>query len=62
MEVRELFNFWFLIYSCVQDVDLQIFTFKDYGKNFVKAIKVSPDGFIQNAIQLAYYKYIQRKF
>lgn len=41
---------------CVQDVDLQIFTFKDYGKNFVKAIKVSPDGFIQNAIQLAYYK------
>ena len=39
-------------------MDLQLVTFKDFGKNFVKTLKLSPDGFIQNAIQLAYYKYV----
>uniref|UniRef100_A0A0K0ENG6 Carn_acyltransf domain-containing protein n=1 Tax=Strongyloides stercoralis TaxID=6248 RepID=A0A0K0ENG6_STRER len=30
--------------------------FTDYGKNFVKKANVSPDAFIQMALQLAYYK------
>lgn len=40
----------------IDNVDFQAFAFCDFGKNFPKSIKVSPDGFIQNAIQLAYYK------
>lgn len=42
--------------SLVADVDLQTFIFTDFGKNVPKQLKLSPDGFIQNAIQLAYYK------
>ena len=46
------------MHSLVQDVDLEVFTFKDFGKNFVKHAKLSPDGFFQNAIQLAYFKWV----
>ena len=42
--------------SLVQDVDVQVMTFEDFGKDVPKQFKVSPDGFIQNAIQLAYFK------
>jgi hypothetical protein len=42
--------------SLVEDVDLQVMTFGDFGKSVLKEFNVSPDGFIQNAIQLAYYK------
>ena len=44
------------LHSLVADVDLQTFIFTDFGKNVPKQLKLSPDGFIQNAIQLAYYK------
>ncbi|OWF54638.1 carnitine O-acetyltransferase-like [Mizuhopecten yessoensis] len=40
----------------VDDVDLNVFVFNDYGKNFPKSQKMSPDSFLQNAIQLAYYR------
>ncbi|XP_069121980.1 carnitine O-acetyltransferase-like [Argopecten irradians] len=40
----------------VDDVDLNVFVFQDYGKNFPKSQKMSPDSFLQNAIQLAYYR------
>ena len=46
-----------LYYSLVEDVDLQLMTFSDFGKDVPKMFKLSPDGFIQMAIQLAYYKY-----
>lgn len=45
-------------YSLIQDTDLQAFTFTDFGKNFPKSIKMSPEAFIQNAIQLAQYKLV----
>ena len=47
-----------LSFSLVADTDLEMFTFTEFGKNFPKSIKLSPDGFIQNAIQLAYYKLV----
>ena len=42
--------------SLMEDVDLQVMTFEDFGKDVPKRFKLSPDGFFQNAIQLAYYK------
>ncbi|XP_055335542.1 carnitine O-palmitoyltransferase 1, liver isoform-like [Paramacrobiotus metropolitanus] len=38
------------------DVDLRILTFNEFGKGFVKGCKVSPDAFVQMALQLAYYR------
>lgn len=38
------------------DLDVFGFTFPNFGKNQLKQLKVSPDSFIQIAIQLAYYK------
>ena len=51
------YNCFYLKFSLVEDVDLQVMTFGDYGKDTLKEFNLSPDGFIQNAIQLAYYKY-----
>ncbi|ESP03239.1 hypothetical protein LOTGIDRAFT_137716 [Lottia gigantea] len=38
------------------DLDICTLTFKDYGKNFPKSVRMSPDAFIQMAFQLAYYR------
>lgn len=35
---------------------MDVFTFKAYGKEYIKKQKVSPDAFIQVAMQLAFYK------
>lgn len=40
----------------ISDVDLRVLHFAEFGKDFPKAQKLSPDSFIQNAIQLAYYR------
>ncbi|PSN43432.1 hypothetical protein C0J52_02637 [Blattella germanica] len=37
-------------------VDFALVTFKGYGKNTIKQFKVSPDSFIQIAIQFAFYR------
>ena len=47
-----------LLFSLVADTDLEVFAFTEFGKNFPKSMKLSPDGFVQNAIQLAYYKLV----
>lgn len=39
-----------------EDVDLYILNFVEFGKNFIKDQKISPDAFVQLAIQLTYYK------
>ncbi|KAK2146561.1 hypothetical protein LSH36_599g00000, partial [Paralvinella palmiformis] len=42
--------------STIQDLDLIGFIFDIFGKNIPKANKLSPDAFIQVALQLAYYR------
>lgn len=39
-----------------QDVDLRIFDHNEWGKGAIKKCRISPDAFVQIAIQLAYYK------
>ena len=41
----------------VQDVEISSFTFDAFGKEDIKALNMSPDSFIQIAIQMAYIKY-----
>lgn len=38
------------------DLDLQVVAFTEYGKDFVKKCKVSPDAYVQMAMQLAYFR------
>lgn len=40
----------------IEDLDFYVYRFISYGKNFIKSCKVSPDVYIQLALQLAYYK------
>eukprot|EP00735_Rhodelphis_limneticus_P000316 TRINITY_DN1049_c0_g1::TRINITY_DN1049_c0_g1_i1::g.30045::m.30045 TRINITY_DN1049_c0_g1::TRINITY_DN1049_c0_g1_i1::g.30045 ORF type:complete len:774 (+),score=262.38,sp/Q63704/CPT1B_RAT/43.24/2e-178,Carn_acyltransf/PF00755.15/2.3e-169 TRINITY_DN1049_c0_g1_i1:107-2428(+) len=40
----------------IDDTQLHIEGFLDYGKGFMKQCKLSPDGFIQAALQLAYFR------
>lgn len=42
--------------SLAQEVDLNIFTFDKFGKEDIKALKLSPDSFIQIAIQMAFIR------
>ena len=41
----------------VQDLDMACFTYSGYGKKFIKSQRMSPDSYIQMAIQLAFYRY-----
>lgn len=40
----------------LSDVDLRLLMHDAYGKGFIKKLKVSPDAYIQMALQLAYYR------
>lgn len=40
----------------LNDLDLRIYVHNHYGKGFMKTCRISPDAFIQMALQLAYYR------
>uniref|UniRef100_UPI0037E9630D choline O-acetyltransferase-like n=1 Tax=Semicossyphus pulcher TaxID=241346 RepID=UPI0037E9630D len=40
----------------VNNLDMDVFKFNTYGKDFIKKQKMSPDAFIQVALQLAFFK------
>lgn len=40
----------------IEDLDFYVYRYQTYGKEFIKSCQVSPDVYIQLALQLAYYK------
>lgn len=40
----------------VDNLELTLYTYGKYGKDWVKSCNLSPDSFIQMAIQLAFYR------
>ncbi|KNC80303.1 hypothetical protein SARC_07338 [Sphaeroforma arctica JP610] len=44
------------IIAAGEDLELNVFSFDKFGKDRIKKVKCSPDGFIQMAFQLAYYR------
>lgn len=48
--------FYIFSFRLVDNLDMDVFKFKAYGKEFIKKHKMSPDAFIQVALQLAFYK------
>lgn len=43
-------------HDLLNDLDLRILSHNAYGKGFMKTCRVSPDAYIQMALQLAYYR------
>jgi len=48
-------NFHF--YSLIHDLEMFSFAYTGYGKEYIKSQKLSPDSYIQMAIQYAFYRY-----
>ncbi|XP_072523683.1 choline O-acetyltransferase-like [Salminus brasiliensis] len=44
------------LHRLVKNLDMEVFTFRAYGKEFIKKQKMSPDAYVQVALQLAFYR------
>ena len=51
---------YYLIVRLIQDLDMYVLKFSDFGQKFIKQQKISPDVFIQLALQLTYFKLHRR--
>ncbi|CAF4818470.1 unnamed protein product [Pieris macdunnoughi] len=40
----------------IKDLDLRVYTYRGYGREYMKSCRTSPDVYIQLALQYAYYK------
>ncbi|CAH1371842.1 unnamed protein product [Tenebrio molitor] len=45
-----------VVTNLIDDIDLRIYVHDNYGKGFIKRCKLSPDAYLQMALQLAYYR------
>ncbi|MCP9265378.1 Choline O-acetyltransferase [Dirofilaria immitis] len=46
----------FSMSNLANDLNLQVLIFDGFGKEFIKSCQISPDGFVQLTMQLAYYR------
>uniref|UniRef100_A0AAY3ZUQ7 Choline O-acetyltransferase n=1 Tax=Denticeps clupeoides TaxID=299321 RepID=A0AAY3ZUQ7_9TELE len=53
---RQSVSFSRRFFRLVRNLDMDVFKFAFYGKEFIKKQKMSPDAFIQVALQLAFYR------
>ena len=44
----------------IDDIQINVCAFEEFGKGLIKEMRVSPDGFIQQALQLAYFKQMKQ--
>lgn len=40
----------------IEDVEMALLVWTDYGKGFIKKLKISPDAFLQACLQLTYFR------
>ncbi|RZB39047.1 carnitine O-palmitoyltransferase 1, liver isoform [Asbolus verrucosus] len=45
-----------VVADLINDIDLRIYVHERYGKGFIKQCRVSPDAYLQMALQLAYFR------
>lgn len=42
--------------ALIEDVEMALLVWTKYGKGLIKKLHVSPDGFLQLVLQLAFYR------
>ncbi|VDK23932.1 unnamed protein product [Anisakis simplex] len=42
--------------TLIEDVEMALLVWTEFGKGLIKKLKVSPDGFLQMCLQLTYFR------